>query len=266
MFSVARAIALTASLLLVACGRAPESDVPPAFPGTPTLFAVSDQFDLGQILGAVPSPQFQVLEYEQEIETASRPIPEAQFNQRVTLVEQRSGLSVVDVHYQFADNTLDTHARVLGSADLLSLMQLVRQPRRGRGDEVIRSYVDLIDESTGRLFPMAEGNRLSYTLLRRVQQETGPRNRSPEKTLAFAYEFEVQRKLPPGVYASVEIDGPVWVIFETETSPDGMRAEREIHFAEQLGMPVYDEQQRGNVTTRRYLVAWEDDNGRRKRE
>ena len=268
MFPVARpsATVLAVSLLLAACGGAPESDIPPAFPGTPTLYAVSDQFDLGEILGAVPPPQFRVLEYEQEIETASRPTPEAQFSQRVTLVEQRGGLSVVDVHYHFEDDTLDTQARVLGSADLLSLMQLVRQPRRGRSDEVIRSYVDLIDESTGRLFPMAPGHRLSYTLLRRVQQETGPGKRSPEKTLAFAHEFEVQRKLPPGVYASVEIDGPVWVIYETETGPDGTRSEREIHFAEQLGMPVYDEQQRGNVTTRRYLVAWEDDDGRRKRE
>lgn len=265
MSVAARALALTGLLLLAACER-DDAQVPKAFPGVPTLNAVSERFDLGEILGAVPPPQFLRLEYEQEIETASRPTPEPQFTQRVELLAHRGGLSVVDVAYEFADASLNAQARVLGAADLLSLMELVRQPRRGRSDEVIRSYVDLIDESTGRLFPMAEGNRLSYTLLRKYQQETSPRRRTPEKTLAFAHDFEVQRQLPPGVYASVEIDGPVWVIYESETGPEGIRTEREIHFSEQLGMPVYDEEQRGSVTTRRYLVAWEDDNGRRKRD
>lgn len=249
---------MLAASLLAACGETTAPEAPPIFPGQPDLLAVSDEFDLGSVLGPVPPPQFAVLEYEQEIETASRPSPEAQYEQIVTRVESRGSVAVFDVSYEFTGPELNIQERTLGVGDLLSLMQFTRQPQRGRGDLVSRRHVELIDESIGRLFPLEVGNKLTYTLVRKVQTA----NQAPQ-TVDFAYEFEVLRRLPPAVYNSVSIDGPVWVISQIETDPRGVRTERELHFSEQLGMPVYDERTRGSVTTRRYLVAWERADGQR---
>lgn len=247
-----------AASLLAACGENPAPEAPPIFPGQPDLLAISDDFELDTILGPVPPPKFAKLEYEQEIETASRPSPEPQYEQIVTLDESRGSIAVFDVSYEFTDTALNIQERTLGIGDLLSLMQFTRQPQRGRGDLVSRRHVELIDESTGRLFPLKVGNKLTYTLVRKVQTA----GLAPQ-TVDFAYEFEVLRRLPPAVYNSVSIDGPVWVISQVETDPQGARTERELHFSEQLGMPVYDERTRGSVTTRRYLVAWERADGQR---
>lgn len=255
----ARAVlAAVAISVLAACGGNTEPDAPPIFPGQPDLLAVSGDFDLAKVLGPVPPPRFAKLEYLQEIETTARPAPEAQYEQFITLVESRDSLSVVDISFEFADARMNASERRLGVGDMLALMQLTRQPRTGQPDLVTRRYVELIDESTGRLFPLRRGNRLTYNLVRKVQVAD-----SAPQTLDFAYELEVMRELPPAVYNSVSIDGPVWVIRQIETDPQGARTERELHFSEQLGMPVYDEQTRGSVTTRRYLVAWERADGQR---
>ena len=247
------------AVALAACSGGNDApDAPPIFPGQPDLMAVSDDFDLNKVLGPVPPPQFATLEYEQEVETASRTAPEPQFEQIVTLAESRGSLSVFDIQFEFADAALNASERRLGVGDMLALMQFTRQPRRSQPDRVTRRYVELIDESTGRLFPLKAGNKLTFTLVRKVQV-----GGALPQTLDFAYEFEVLRRLPPAVYNSVSVDGPVWVISQIETDPQGARTERELHFSEQLGMPVYDEQIRGSVITRRYLVAWEQANGQR---
>lgn len=256
-------VGIVVSATLVACGEQAAPDVPPLYPGQPDLLAISDDFQLREILGDVPPPRFARLEYEQEIETAARTAPEPQYEQTITLVESRGSMAVLDITFEFADAALGASERQLGVGDLLTLMRTTTQPRRSGPALVTRMHVELIDESTGRLFPLAAGNRLLFTLVSKLQTESGPKQRSLPQTLDFAHEFEVVRRLPPAVYNSVSIDGPVWVIRHIETDPQGARTERELHFSEQLGMPVYDEETRGSVTTRRYLVAWERADGQR---
>ena len=251
-------LAVALATVIAACGQQAERASPPIFPGQPDLLAVSDDFDLGQILGPVPPPRFATLEYEQEIETASRPAPQRQYDQIVSLQDSRGSLGVFETRYEFDDAKLDVTEHSLGVGDMLTLMELMQPPRGASADQATRRYVELIDESTGRLFPLEVGNKLAYVLVRKVQRSGGP-----PQTLDFAYEFEVARRLPPAVYNSVSIDGPVWVIKQIETGPRGARTERELHFSEQLGMPVYDERTRAGVTTRRYLVAWEKADGQR---
>ena len=244
---------LLALAVSASCNGEPSSG--DLFDGEPSLAAVPKALDL-TFVGAVPPTTVTSLKYVQTISGEAGGGEKVEYEAVVDILDDDDGLVLMRTSYVFPkqrDRITDTQVMVAGLFELVG-QSFHEQPNLVPGlpmtELLFKTLVQEITTSRGKLFPLAVGNTLEFSMARTGQAVRG----TPAKgTRAGTYSYEFNCT---GSQRFAGIEGELFAIQCKETHPDGFVDEFEVLFSPSLGVPVIRRRLLDGVMGTLTLVSW----------